>query len=71
LGAVISWSGGTPLGGFLAPEVRQPVVMLACGITQEKMDDAFRAEVQRAIEAGEEKAPTVVSKSLAREIQRA
>ena len=30
--------------------------------TQEKMDDAFRAALQRAIDAGEESAPTVASK---------
>ena len=35
---------------------------LSLRITQEKMDDAFRAAMERAIEAGEEKAPTVVSK---------
>jgi hypothetical protein len=29
---------------------------------QEKMDDAFRAAMQRAINAGEENAPTVVSR---------
>ncbi len=29
---------------------------------QEKMDDAFRAAMQRAINAGEETTPTVVSK---------
>ena len=29
---------------------------------QEKMDEAFRAAMQRAINAGEENTPTVVSK---------
>jgi hypothetical protein len=29
---------------------------------QEKMDDAFRAAMQRAINAGDENTPTVVSK---------
>jgi hypothetical protein len=31
-------------------------------LTQEKMDEAFRAAMQRAIDAGEENTPTVVSK---------
>jgi hypothetical protein len=31
-------------------------------VTQEKTDDAFRAAMHRAIKAGEEIAPTVVSK---------
>jgi hypothetical protein len=31
-------------------------------MTQEKMDDAFRTAMQRAIDAGEENTPTVVSK---------
>jgi hypothetical protein len=35
---------------------------LSLRIAQEKMDDAFRAAMQRAIDAGEEKTPTVVSK---------
>jgi hypothetical protein len=35
---------------------------LSLRITQEKMDNAFRAAMQRAIDAGEEKTPTVVSK---------
>jgi hypothetical protein len=30
--------------------------------TQEKMDEAFRAAMQRAIDAGEENTPTAVSK---------
>jgi hypothetical protein len=35
---------------------------LSLRMTQEKMDDAFRAAMQRAIDAGEENTPTVVSK---------
>jgi hypothetical protein len=35
---------------------------LSVRVTQEKMDDAFRAAMQRTIEAGEEKTPTVVSR---------
>ena len=35
---------------------------LSVRVTQEKMDDAFRAAMQKAIDAGEEKTPTVVSK---------
>jgi hypothetical protein len=35
---------------------------LATRAIQEKMDDAFRAAMQRAINAGEETTPTVVSK---------
>ena len=35
---------------------------LSLRMTQEKMDDAFRTAMQRAIDAGEEKTPTVVSK---------
>jgi hypothetical protein len=35
---------------------------LAVRRLQEKMDDAFRAAMQRAINAGEETTPTVVSK---------
>jgi hypothetical protein len=35
---------------------------LAVRATQEKMGDAFRAAMQRAINAGEENALTVVSK---------
>ena len=31
-------------------------------LTQEKMDEAFRAAMQRAIDAGEENTATVVSK---------
>ena len=35
---------------------------LSLRMTQEKMDDAFRTAMQRAIDAGGEKTPTVVSK---------
>jgi hypothetical protein len=35
---------------------------LSLRMTQEKMDDAFRAAMQRAIDAGEEKTPIEVSK---------
>jgi hypothetical protein len=35
---------------------------LSLRIAQEKMDDAFRAAMQRAIDAGEEKTPTAVSR---------
>jgi hypothetical protein len=35
---------------------------LATRAIQEKMDDAFRAAMRRAINAGEEHTPTVVSK---------
>jgi len=35
---------------------------LSLRMTQEKMDDAFRTAMQRAIDAGQEKTPTVVSK---------
>ena len=35
---------------------------LSARITQEKMDDAFCTAMQRAIDAGEEKMPTVVLK---------
>jgi hypothetical protein len=35
---------------------------LSLRIAQEKMDEAFRIAMQRAIEAGEETTPTVVSK---------
>ena len=35
---------------------------LSLPMTQEKMDEAFRTAMQRAIDAGEEKTPTVVSK---------
>ena len=35
---------------------------LSLRMTQEKMDDAFRTAMQRAIDAGEENTPTVVSK---------
>jgi hypothetical protein len=35
---------------------------LSSRIAQEKMDDAFRAAMQRAINAGEEKTPTAVSR---------
>ena len=35
---------------------------LSVRVMQEKMDDAFRAAMQNAIDAGEEKTPTVVSK---------
>jgi hypothetical protein len=35
---------------------------LAVRATQEKMDDAFRGAMQRAINAGAENTPTVVSK---------
>ena len=35
---------------------------LSLRITQEKMDEAFRIAMQRAIDAGEETTPTVVSK---------
>jgi hypothetical protein len=34
---------------------------LSLRIAQEKMDDAFRAAMQRPIDAGEEKTPTAVS----------
>ena len=35
---------------------------LSARATQEKMDEAFRAAMQRAIDAGEENAPAAVSK---------
>ena len=35
--------------------------MVVCAI-QERMDEAFRAAMQRAIDTGEENTPTVVSK---------
>jgi hypothetical protein len=35
---------------------------LSSRIAQEKMDDAFRIAIQRAIDAGEEKTPSVVSR---------
>jgi hypothetical protein len=35
---------------------------LSLRITAEKMDEAFRMAMQRAIDAGEERTPTVVSK---------
>jgi hypothetical protein len=35
---------------------------LSLRATQEKMDDAFRTAMRRAIDAGEERTPTVVSK---------
>jgi hypothetical protein len=35
---------------------------LSTRIMQEKLDDAFRTAMQRAIDAGEEKTPSVVSK---------
>ena len=35
---------------------------LTLRMTQEKMDEEFRVAMQRAIDAGEENAPTVVSK---------
>jgi hypothetical protein len=35
---------------------------LSLRITQEKMDNAFRAAMQRAIDAGEEKTSTFISK---------
>ena len=45
---------------------------LSLRMTQKKMDDAFRTAMQRAIDAGEENTPTVVSKrSPAPEIRRA
>ena len=44
---------------------------LSVRVTQEKMDDAFRAAMQKAIDAGEEKTPTVVSKKPGTRIQRA
>jgi hypothetical protein len=43
---------------------------LAVRRLQEKMDDAFRAAMQRTINAGEETTPTVVSKNPALEIRR-
>jgi hypothetical protein len=43
---------------------------LAVRAIQEKMDDAFRAAMQRAINAGDENTPTVVSKKPALEIRR-
>ena len=38
--------------------------------TREKMDEAFRAAMQRAIDAGEENTPTAVSKGRALKIRR-
>ena len=35
---------------------------LSSRIEQEKMDEAFRTAMQRAIDAGEENTPTIVSK---------
>ena len=38
------------------------IEQLAVRAIQEKMDEAFRAAMQRAIETGEENTPTLVSK---------
>jgi hypothetical protein len=43
---------------------------LSVRATQEKMDEAFRAAMQRAINTGAENTPTAVSKSRALEIRR-